>query len=171
MFESEDYRNRRQLIDQDMRERQEAVFRRVEQSGAENNIALVRTPNGLALAPTRDHEIITPEDFQKLPEEARRRGIDLSAQRARQVKLADFETFAYIPAMDRATLRDLAALAPARHEDRVRLFLDFAPQLGLRDVPDPYYGGGQGFEQVLNLVEAAATGLLSHLRVEHPYLP
>jgi lon-related putative ATP-dependent protease len=73
IFESEDYRNRRQLIDQEFRERHEAALRQVEEEAADKSIALVRTPNGLALAPRRGQEIITPEEFQQLPEEVRKR--------------------------------------------------------------------------------------------------
>ena len=50
--------------------------------------------------------------------------------------------------------------------DRIRLFLEFAPDAGEAEVPDPYYGGPNGFEEVLDLVEAAARGLLQHVRTE-----
>ncbi|MBM3502930.1 MAG: ATP-dependent protease [Alphaproteobacteria bacterium] len=73
IFESDDYRNRRQLIDQEFRERHDAALQQVEQEAATRQIALVRTPNGLALAPRRGQEIITPEEFQRLPEEERKR--------------------------------------------------------------------------------------------------
>lgn len=95
---------------------------------------------------------------------AERRGYDLAALRARIVEPIDFERFDLILAMDRENLRVLRRRAPSGAEQRVRLFLEFAPQEGLEDVPDPYYGGPNGFEQVLDLVEAAARGLLAHLR-------
>lgn len=94
---------------------------------------------------------------------ARRRGFDLAKLRARVVELADFEQFDLVLAMDDAVLQRLRELAPPRHADRVKLFLDFAPGLGRRDVPDPYYGGAAGFEEVLDLVEEGARGLLAAL--------
>ncbi len=98
---------------------------------------------------------------------AARRAIDLGEQRARQVEAADFATFDYILAMDRSNLADLEALCPPEYRDRLRLFLDFAIGLPEDEVPDPYYGGQGGFERVLDLVEAAARGLLEHIREQH----
>ena len=98
---------------------------------------------------------------------AKRRGIDLDSLRGRQVTVADFERFDYVLAMDGENLANLAALCPAGHEARLARFLDFAPELGSRDVPDPYYGGADGFETVLDLVEAAARGLLANIRQKH----
>jgi protein-tyrosine phosphatase len=95
---------------------------------------------------------------------AARRGYDLTRQRARIVEPADFERFDLILAMDRENLRVLRQRAPAQARERLRLFLEFAPEAGPQDVPDPYYGGPNGFEEVLDLVEAAARGLLAHLR-------
>ena len=95
---------------------------------------------------------------------AARRGYDLTALRARIVEPADFERFDLILAMDRENLTVLRRRAPPPAHGRLRLFLEFAPQKHLEDVPDPYYGGPNGFEEVLDLVEEAARGLLSHLR-------
>ena len=95
---------------------------------------------------------------------AARRGYDLTALRARIVEPGDFERFDLIVAMDRENLRELRQRAPAGAHERLRLFLEFAPQAGPEDVPDPYYGGPNGFEEVLDLVEAATRGLLAHLR-------
>lgn len=95
---------------------------------------------------------------------ARRRGFDMSAQRARQFADEDFERFDLILAMDRENLRELQRRAPTRARERVRLFLEFAAQEGTQDVPDPYYGGEAGFERVLDLTELAARGLLDYLR-------
>jgi protein-tyrosine phosphatase len=92
---------------------------------------------------------------------ARRRGIDMSRLRARKVEATDFERFDLVLAMDEQNLQRLRQLAPATHRDRVRLFLDYAPQLRRRDLPDPYYGDATGFEEVLDLVEEAARGLLA----------
>lgn len=95
---------------------------------------------------------------------AARRGYDLSALRARVVEPRDFESFDLILAMDRENLRALERRAPPQAHERLRLFLDFAPETGISEVPDPYYGGPNGFEDVLDLIEAASRGLIEHLR-------
>ena len=95
---------------------------------------------------------------------AHRRGYDMSPLRARIVETADFERFDFVLAMDENNLSVLKQRAPAAYRDRVRLFLDFAPECGMHEVPDPYYGGPAGFEHVLDLVEEASRGLLAHLR-------
>lgn len=95
--------------------------------------------------------------------EAARRGVDLSGQRARAVTEQDFERFDYILAMDGSNLSILQSRCPPEHRDRVHRFLDFAEDVDERDVPDPYYGGQDGFGRVLNLVEAGARGLLAHI--------
>jgi protein-tyrosine phosphatase len=95
---------------------------------------------------------------------AARRGYDLNALRARIVEPLDFERFDLILAMDRDNLRVLRRRAPATAHERLQLFLEFAPDSGIEDVPDPYYGGPNGFEEVLDLVEVAARGLIAHLR-------
>jgi protein-tyrosine phosphatase len=94
---------------------------------------------------------------------AARRGIDMSALRARVVEPVDFERFDLVLAMDESVYRRLRRIAPRERADRVRLLLEFAPQLNRREVPDPYYGGETGFEEVLDLVEEAARGLLAAL--------
>jgi protein-tyrosine phosphatase len=95
---------------------------------------------------------------------AARRGYDMSALRARVVEPDDFEHFDLILAMDRENLRTLEHSAPAQARGRLRLFLEFAPDAGVSEVPDPYYGGPNGFEDVLDLIEAASRGLVDHLR-------
>jgi len=94
---------------------------------------------------------------------ARRRGIDMSRLRARVVEVADFERFDLLLAMDEQNYRHLLGMAPPERRERVRLFLEFAPRQERREVPDPYYGGATGFEDVLDLVEEAARGLLAEL--------
>ena len=106
-----------------------------------------------------------PPDTRSI-EAAARRGIDLSGQRARRVREADFETFELILAMDRGHDKILKRQAPENALSRIRMFLDYAPHLGTRDVPDPYYGAGDGFEQVLDMVEAAASGLIDAIERE-----
>ena len=92
------------------------------------------------------------------------RGYDISDLRARQVRPRDFEEFNYILAMDHDNLAELQQQQPANFNGHLGLFLDFCRDASLREVPDPYYGGTQGFETVLDLVEDAAAGLLDHLR-------
>ncbi|HEY4646495.1 MAG TPA: low molecular weight protein-tyrosine-phosphatase [Steroidobacteraceae bacterium] len=94
---------------------------------------------------------------------ARRRGFDMSALRARQIVREDFERFDLILAMDRENLVELRKRSPQQYRERVRLFLEYAPDVGEEDVPDPYYGGAAGFEAVLDLTEQAVCGLLDHL--------
>lgn len=113
-------------------------------------------------AGTHDYHVGSPPDRRAI-EAARRRGIDLSGLRARQVRGEDFERFDLILAMDEDNLADLRERAPVRYRERIRLLMDFAPSAGVRHVPDPYYGGPQGFEHVLDLLEEAAEGLLQEL--------
>ena len=94
---------------------------------------------------------------------AAQRGYDLSLLRARQVVKDDFSQFDHILAMDTQNLADLNAMCPPGRNEKVRLFLDYVPEAGLTDVPDPYYGGEDGFDHVLDLVESAAAGLLNQL--------
>lgn len=94
---------------------------------------------------------------------ARRRGIDMSTHRARVVEAGDFERFDLLLAMDEPVYERLRKIAPREQAGRVRLFLEYASQLNRREVPDPYYGGETGFEEVLDLVEEAARGLLAAL--------
>ena len=98
---------------------------------------------------------------------AKHRGVDLSGIRARQAGPGDFRRFDLIVAMDADNHATLARLCPEGEEHRLHLLLDFAPDLGQRDVPDPFYGGGAGFEAVLDMIERAAEGLLAHIRAEH----
>jgi protein-tyrosine phosphatase len=121
-----------------------------------------REAEGIALefdsAGTHGYHAGDPPDERSL-RAAQRRGFDMSALRARQVETLDFERFDLVLAMDEAVYRRLEANAPAPFAGRLRLFLEYAPETGRRDVPDPYYGGPAGFEEVLDLVEAGARGL------------
>ncbi len=95
---------------------------------------------------------------------ARNRGIEIGGLRARQVSIEDFRRFDLILAMDQHNLRDLQAIRPADARARLRLFLDYAPQLQRTVVPDPYQGDEADFEAVLDLTEAASRGLIAALR-------
>jgi protein-tyrosine phosphatase len=118
-------------------------------------------------AGTHAYHVGEPPDLRSAATAARR-GIVLDDLRARKVRGGDFDEFDLVLAMDRGHLQSLRQLCPKGREDRVRLFMDFAPALGIKDVPDPYYGGGDGFERVLDMIEAASQGILDHLRERLP---
>ena len=88
-------------------------------------------------------------------------GYDLSSQRSRLIKAEDFESFDYIIAMDKANLYSLSKVS--KSQERVHAFMDFASERTEEEVPDPYYGGDRGFENVLEMVEVASQGLLDHI--------
>jgi protein-tyrosine phosphatase len=89
--------------------------------------------------------------------------MDISRQSARQVRRADFAKFDLVLAMDRSNYQDLMQLAPQKAKAKVRLFLDYAPHADTMDVPDPFYGGTEGFDHALDLIEEASRGLLEQL--------
>lgn len=94
---------------------------------------------------------------------ARQRGVDISGLRARQLVPQDFMDYDYVLGMDHDNLRAMLAMKPEQARAHVGLLLDFA-DAAESEVPDPYYGGDDGFEHVLNLLEAAADGLVDHLQ-------
>jgi len=114
-------------------------------------------------AGTAGYHIGHPPDLRS-QRAAHARGIDLSGLRARQVSAEDFLRFDLILAMDRDNLEELEAIRPAESRARVQLFLEYAPELGRTEVPDPYYGDARGFEEVLNLSAAASRGLIAALQ-------
>lgn len=98
-------------------------------------------------------------------ETAMRHGIDISSQRARQITPDDFDRFDLIFAMDRSNEATMRARAPSSRHDKIMLFLDHT--LGSRaDIPDPYYGGGDGFEEVYQLLREGCSVLVSRLEKE-----
>ena len=107
-------------------------------------------------AGTHDYHVGNAPD-KRTQTHARGRGYDLSAQRARQVNTRDFEVFDLIVAMDRGHLRILEQQCPRQHRAKLRLLV------AGRDVPDPYYGGAEGFERVLDMVEEACRALLQEI--------
>ena len=131
----------------------------VREAGLEDEIAIESAGVG-------DWHVGYPPD-RRAAEAARRRGVTLAGS-ARQVRPGDFADFDLLLAMDRDNLRELRALAPdAEAAEKVRLLREFDPaSIGAPDldVPDPYYGGPDGFEKVLDQVEAACKGLLDALR-------
>jgi len=115
-------------------------------------------------AGTHAYHVGKPPD-NRSQQEALFHGVDLSSQRARRVDHRDFHQFDYILAMDQDNYRNLAAICPDGMEDRLHLFLDFARELEQDEVPDPYYGGKDGFKLVFDMVEVAAAGLLESVRL------
>ncbi|MDP2143906.1 MAG: low molecular weight protein-tyrosine-phosphatase [Gallionella sp.] len=137
----------------------EAVFRHyVESAGLSGRIRIDS-------AGTHDYHIGAPPDL-RTQRAAEQRGYDMSALRGRQVEAADFDRFDYVLAMDHANLAILQSLAKQGHGNP-HLFLEYARHHQEREVPDPYYGGADGFERVLDMVEDAAEGLLQHIRERH----
>ena len=134
----------------------EGVFRHV----AENR----GLSDGLTVdsAGTGSWHVGNPPD-ERAQRAAAGRGIDISGLRARQVGPDDFEQFDLVVAMDDANIDALRRLAPDAACDRIRLFLEFTAGGSVREVPDPYYGGEEGFDHVLDLIEAAARGLADHI--------
>ncbi|VVE68165.1 phosphotyrosine protein phosphatase [Pandoraea captiosa] len=94
---------------------------------------------------------------------AERRGYDLSSLRARRVEASDFERFEWIVAMDNANVSELMVRCPAEYRHKIVRLMDFATRHDATEVPDPYYGGEQGFETVLDYIEDGLDGFLAHL--------
>ncbi|WP_246048225.1 low molecular weight protein-tyrosine-phosphatase [Hankyongella ginsenosidimutans] len=133
---------------------------------AEGVFAAVAQAHGLTVhadsAGTGGWHVGRPPD-RRSQQIAERHGLDIGRQRARQIEAADFTRFDMILAMDEDNLRELECRKPAPGSRHLGLFLDFAPELGLRSVPDPYYGDLADFEHTYRLVHAASEGLARRL--------
>ena len=116
-------------------------------------------------AGTADYHVGEPPDRRTLAA-AQRRGYELSGLRARQVQPGDFSSFDLVLAMDRANLAELESQRTRDGTARIGLFLDYAPETGVTEVPDPYYGAVEDFERVLDLCEAGARAMLATLANE-----
>ena len=116
-------------------------------------------------AGTHGYHVGEPPDA-RAQRHALRRGIDIARQRARQVAAEDFERFDLIVAMDHDNLELLRQVCPPEQEHKLRLMMSFAPRAGIDIVPDPYYGGPEAFERVLDLLDVACAGLLGHVQAE-----
>lgn len=137
----------------------EAVFRHyVAQAGLAENIQIDS-------AGTHDYHIGEAPDA-RTQSAARQCGYDMSRLRGHQVEAGDFSRFDYVLAMDEANLSILQCLRPREAKSHLGLFLEFAERHAEREVPDPYYGGAEGFERVLDMVEDAAAGLLRQIRLD-----
>lgn len=133
----------------------EGIFRAV---AAERGLAQALRIDSAAIG---DWHVGSPPDPRSIAV-ARRFGIDISDQRARQVQTADFSRFDLVLGMDRANIRALQQLAPLAARDRIHLFLDYA--LGrTEDVPDPYYGGEEDFSAVYCTIREASESLAARL--------
>ena len=119
----------------------------------------------VASAGTHDYHVGDCPDNRTV-KHAKKRGYDLSSQRAQLVKPSHFHEFDYILAMDRTHLRILRGMAPADAKARLGMFLEASARWKDAEVPDPYYGGVEGFEQVLDMVEEAAERWLDRMEAE-----
>jgi protein-tyrosine phosphatase len=138
----------------------EAVFRSyVEKAGLADQIQIDS-------AGTLDYHVGDAPDT-RAQRAARQRGYDMSNLRGRQVEAQDFFRFDYVLAMDNLNLVTLERLRPGDAQSHLGLFLEFAERHREHEVPDPYNGGVEGFERVLDMVEDAADGLLKHIRQHH----
>jgi protein-tyrosine phosphatase len=97
-------------------------------------------------------------------EEARRRGIDIEDLKSRETRTSDFADFDFIIAMDRNNFDTLHIKSPPEHASKIQMFLSFASGIGTTEVPDPYYGGPDGFSDVFDMIDVASNGLLQHIR-------
>ncbi|WP_300301853.1 low molecular weight protein-tyrosine-phosphatase [Ferrovibrio sp.] len=113
-------------------------------------------------AGTHDYHVGRPPD-RRSTAKARSYGVDLSSLRARQVRTEDFARFDLILAMDTSHHDILLQICPPQYRERVKLYLDYAPQFG-REVPDPYYGAEDGFETVWRMCDAVSAALLDEIR-------
>lgn len=117
-------------------------------------------------AGTHAYHVGNPPDSRSM-QVARNRGIEMNDLRARKVDFGDFIEYDYVLAMDAANYSILRDLALPEHFEKIRLFLEFAENFPQTEVPDPYYGGAQGFELVFDMVADASEGLLRHIRAHH----
>ena len=141
----------------------EGVFTRlVEEQGLQDKI-------GIDSAGTHAYHTGEAPD-SRAQKSALERGVDISSLRARKAIAKDFEKFDYVLAMDYDNLSHLESICPEGHEEKLVLFLEFASQSDVKEVPDPYYGGPLGFERVLDLVEDASRGLLDTILENHPHI-
>ena len=116
-------------------------------------------------AGTHGYHVGEPPDARSM-EYAARRGYDLSAQRSRKVATSDFEKFDHVLAMDHDNFKLLEAACPLQHKHKLGLFMAHASRSGSDVVPDPYYGGGKGFDLVLDYIEDASDGLIAALKTK-----
>ncbi|MDO5654208.1 MAG: low molecular weight protein-tyrosine-phosphatase [Brachymonas sp.] len=132
----------------------------VEQQGLQNAVQVDS-------AGTHSYHIGHPPDARS-QQQALERGYDLSAQRARQLQRRDFDDFDWVLVMDDDNENRARALCPPEQQHKIRRLASFCQQFNTQDVPDPYYGGREGFEEVLDLCEDACSGFLAFLHTQKP---
>ena len=137
----------------------EGVFNRVIADKSASDRFLVDS------AGTHAYHVGEPSDSRS-KQTAKKRGVDLSNIRARKVASSDFEYFDHVLAMDADNYDMLLAASPDEYQHKIELFLDYAPNSKEQDVPDPYYGGANGFEHVFDLVEEASQGFYQSVMKE-----
>ena len=137
----------------------EAVFRAAAQRAGIASRLIIDS------AGTGEWHIGNPPDYRSIAHGAKR-GYDLTPLRARRIEREDFARFDWILAMDRAILDELSRMRPEGSPGHLGLFLDLAPHLNRRDVPDPYDRGAEVFETVLDLVEAASDAFVARLAAD-----
>lgn len=115
-------------------------------------------------AGTHAYHVGEPPD-ERAQAEAKRRGIDISDLRGRQAVANDFVTFDYVLAMDRSNHQNLLSICPHDYQERLDMFLDYAPDILNKDVPDPYYDNN--FNGVYDMIEKASNGLLTNIRSKY----
>ena len=116
-------------------------------------------------AGTHSYHVGSPPDLRSQAT-ALARGVDLSSQRARRFQSSDFDEFDYVIGMDNSNIADMLAIRPEGSDTEARLMLEFSRRFNQAQVPDPYFGE-DGFEQVYELIEDAAQGLLDSIREQH----
>lgn len=138
----------------------EGMFRKaVREAGLESHVEVDS-------AGTHAYHVGSPPD-PRAQQAIRQRGADISGLRGRKVDDADFERFDYILAMDGDNIDRLKQRAPARHHDKIRRLLSFSRKYPNLDVVDPYYGGPQGFEENLDMIEDAVQGLIRDIHANN----
>jgi protein-tyrosine phosphatase len=140
-----------------------AVFRKCVSDNGLSNIINIDS------AGTGDWHIGRPPD-RRSSEKAKEFGYDLSDLRARLVEMSDFENFSYILVMDSKNLADVRKLAPKDHKAKIELLLNYSARSrvdNIYEVPDPYFGGEDGFDHVLDLIEDATLGFLNYLKANY----
>lgn len=140
----------------------DGVFRKiVREAGLEDQISV----DSCGLSAYHVGELPDPRSREM----AESRGVDLSDIRSRKIKPGDYVQFDYILAMDDGHLRDMRRQAPGSSQNRIELFLDYHPDMGGQSVPDPYYGGANGFVHVFDMIEEASHNLLTQIREKHGF--
>lgn len=135
----------------------EGVFRKLVQDEGVDDWFLIDS------AGTHAYHVGNPPD-ERAQKTALNRGVNIAGLRARQVRHQDFEAFDYVLVMDQQNMDTLKFICPKSQAHKLKLFLEYAPAVKTKEVPDPYYGGAKGFEEVFDLLERASKGFLQTVR-------